>query len=282
MASTLDRLLAEADSLPLGNRAALGRVAALCSDPAASAEGVALEVGRDEAFAALLIRLANSAHSGSVSRVTDLRHAVARLGFRLVQGLAVAAPGLRLLDRPDDGLGLARLSLHRHAVRTGVAARMLAPAGVDPEDALAAGLLQNIGMNLMSVCARDLFRVELEVTATGQQLRDVEAVVFGFTHAELGGKLAGRWSYPLSLTTAILEHDAEEPTTPLAAVVQVADRLVREAGIGVEAPVEPSSAALDLACVADLEQARTRLRLLLDAQERFDTVVDAEALDGLR
>jgi HD-like signal output (HDOD) protein len=270
MASHLERLLEETESLPLGNRLALSRVAALCGDPSASAEGVALEAARDEGFAALLIRLANSAHSGSATRVSELRTAVARLGLRLVQSLAIASPGLRLLEGPNDGLIDARQALHRHAVRTGLAARMLAPSSVDAEETLVAGLLHNIGLNVISLCATDLFRVALDSAAAGRQLRDVEEIVLGWTHAELGAQLAVRWSYPVSLSTAILEHDAEEPTTTLAAVVHVADRLVRQAGIGVEAPLEPSRAALELACIGDLAQARARLQLLLEAQERFD------------
>jgi HD-like signal output (HDOD) protein len=277
MAPNLDRLLEEAESLPLGNRAALVRIAALCDDPAASAEGVALEAARDESFAALLIRLANSAHSGSATRVTELRTAVARLGLRLVQSLAVAAPGLRLLDRRHDGLDAARHELHRHAVRTGLGARLLAPAGVDPEDALVAGLLQNMGLNILSACAPDHFRLALDAAAAGRQMSDVEEIVFGFSHAELGGRLADRWSYPASLATAIREHDMDDPTSPLAAAVQVADRLVRRAGIGVEAPVDPSPGALALAQVGDLERASVALQLLLDAQERFDLHVDGIA-----
>jgi len=95
-------------------------------------------------------------------------------------------------------------------------------------------------------------------------------IVLGWTHADLGAELAGRWSYPLSLSTSIREHDLEEPSTALAAVVHVADRLMRPGGDRVEAPAEPSHAALALAGIGDLEQARACLQLLLDAQERFD------------
>ena len=90
----LEQLLERSDALPLGNRAALARIAALCDEASATAEGVALEAARDEGFAALLMKIANSAHSGSVRHISELRTAVTRLGFRLVQGLAVAAPGL--------------------------------------------------------------------------------------------------------------------------------------------------------------------------------------------
>ena len=92
-----DRLLEQGEELPLRNHAALGRVVTLCRDPNASARGVAIEAARDEAFAALLLRVANSAYSASVSRIGTLTQAVARVGFDLVQGLAVlsmGAPGL--------------------------------------------------------------------------------------------------------------------------------------------------------------------------------------------
>jgi len=260
----LGELLEQSESLPLGNRAALSRIASLCSDPSATAQGVALEAARDEGFAALLIRLANSAHSASLSRVSELTTAVARLGLRLVQGLAVAAPGLRLRAGPNDGLGPARIALHKHAVRTGLAARMLAPFGLDPEQALAAGLLHNVGLNVLSLCEPELFRLVLDGAP--------EEELLGFTHAELGARLAERWSYPPELVGAIREHDA--PTTELAAVVHVADRLVRLSGVGVEARLGPDPDALELAGVAELEPTRVRLQVLLDAQERFEDAVE--------
>jgi len=291
----LEQLLERSDALPLGNRAALARIAALCDEPSATAEGVALEAARDEGFAALLMKIANSAHSGSVRRISELRTAVTRLGFRLVQGLAVAAPGLRLLTGPNDGLGPARLELHRHAVRAGLAARSLAPAGVDPEHALTAGLLQNIGLNVVSLLEPASFGLLLDAGRSGYAFRDVELGLLGCTHAQLGAELARRWSYPPALCGAILEHDSEMPQTPLAAVVHVADRLVRNAGIGVEPKFDASPAALALAGVDDFASAVQRLQFLLDAQERFDAHMDhvtpapaglpagfAEAIEQLR
>jgi HD-like signal output (HDOD) protein len=259
----LERLLERSDTLPLGNRAALARIVALCDEDSATPAGIALEAARDEGFAALLMRLANSAESGSVTRVSELTTAVVRLGLRLVQGLALAAPGLRLLSGPNDSLGPARVELHRHAVRTGLAARLLAPDGVEPEQALAAGLLHNIGLNVLSLCEPQLF---------GAVVADIEAerAEVGFTHAELGARLAERWSYPTALVDAIHEHGSDAPTTQLAAVVHVADRLVRRAGIGIEPAVDPAPAALELARVANLAEAEERLEPLLAAQDRFD------------
>lgn len=247
MNDRLQRLLADANALPLGNQAALGRVASLCVDPGVDARTVAAEAALDESFAALLLRLANSAYSASTSRVGELPGAIARLGFRLVGGLAVAAPAMRLLVGPADDLAPARRSLHRHAVRTGLAARELASGPIDPEAALTAGLLHNLGLAVLSLHERVAARLLLEVGATGLQLGPAESRLLGFTHAELGARLAEQWSYPAELVTAIAEHDEAAPSSRLGALVHVADRLVRARGLGIEPRTEPSNRAFAVA-----------------------------------
>ncbi|HEY1370803.1 MAG TPA: HDOD domain-containing protein [Gaiellaceae bacterium] len=269
-----ERLVELALSLPLGNQAALARLAVLCDDPTVTAQGAALEAARDESFTALLLKLANSAHSMSVNRISDLPAAIARLGFRLVQGLAIAAPGLRLLAGPNDGLGPARHELHRHAVRVGLAARMLAPATVDPERALTAGLLHNLGLNVISLYSPTEFRLLLQAAERGEEIWPLEEELFGFSHAELGALLAERWSFPLTLVEAIRDHDSPNPANEFGWLVQVSDILVRSYGVGVEAPRELPNSLPEPAI--GLERAQHQLRTLLEAQDRLDARMDAE------
>jgi HD-like signal output (HDOD) protein len=245
------------------------RLAELCGEPTSTAQGVALEAARDESFSALLLKLANSASSARASRVADLTTAVARLGFRLVQGLALAAPGLRLLAGPRDGLEEQRREIHRHAVRTALAARMLAPAGVDAERALTAGLVHNVGLNVVALYEPHAFRALLDGAAAERPFREVEHDVLGFTHAELGGLIAERWSYPPELIEVIRGHDDPEPDTQLAAVLRLADLLVRWMGVGVEPIEEPSFETLGLVGI-DLDTARRLLQPVLEAQDRLD------------
>jgi HD-like signal output (HDOD) protein len=263
-----EELIERALSLPLGDQAALNRVASLCDEESASVGRIALDAGRDESFAALLLRMANSAHSASVSRVADLPTAIARLGLRRIQALALAAPGMRLLHGPADGLQHARHELHRHAIRVGVAARALAPSGVDPERALTAGILHNLGLNVVALYAPQEFRRLLAAAGRGEQLWPTEEPIFGFSHAELGAMLAERWSYPLDLVVAIRDHDNPHPETLLALTVQTADLLVRSLDVG----VEPPKALEDGAYLPglDLERAFARVEELVAAQDRFD------------
>jgi HD-like signal output (HDOD) protein len=267
-----DRLLEQGEELPLRNHAALGRVVTLCRDPSASARGIAVEAARDEAFAAVLLRVANSAYSASVSRIGTLTQAIARLGFDLVQGLAVLSmgtPGLGFTSLVKDERAEVMRELHRHSVRTGLVARTLAPADLDSEVALTAGLVHNIGLTVAILFAPKAFRQLQSAAAQGMQLNSVEVDILGFTHADLGAMLAERWSYPTDLVVAIREHDLPAPSSKLAALIQVADLAVRAVGIGLEPafPVSPDvarDAGVDLAAIAD------RLTPLLEAQERFE------------
>ena len=271
------RLVHSALSLPLGNQAALARVARLCAAPNATAQGIALEAARDESFAALLLRLANGAASMPARRVADLPNAVRRLGLSLVQALAVAAPGLRLLQGPADGLTPARHELHRHAVRVGLAARLLAPAGIDADQALTAGLLHNIGLNLISLYLPEEFRALLDAAARGEQLWPLEEELLGFTHSALGARLAEGWSYPDELVMAIRDHDSGCPENELGTVVELADVVVRAYGVGVESP-RPLPAVLPES-VTGLGRGESQLRTLLEAQDRFDARVDSEVIE---
>jgi HD-like signal output (HDOD) protein len=261
-----DEIVERAQTLPLGNLAALNRVARLCGEPTATPAGVALEAARDEAFAALLLRLANSAYSHSVSPIADLPRAVTRLGFGLVQGLALAAPGFRLLRGPADGLGQARRELHRHAVRLGLAAWTLADHTVDPDEALAAGLVHNLGLNVLSLAAPDILGRIVAGAQAGVSITEIEEEHLGFTHAELGGLVAERWSYPLSLVCAIRDHDVAEPASALGRLVRLCDLLARESGAGIE-PQVPDA-------LEGAEWARERLRPVFDAHGRVESRPD--------
>ncbi len=264
----IEELVERALALPVGDPASLLRVAELCEQTSSTPQLLALEAGHDEAFSALLLRAANSAASYSATRVADLPTAITRLGYQRVAALALASPGLRLLHGPADGLEGARHELHRHAIRVGLAARALAPEGVDHERALAAGLLHNLGLNVIAANAPDELRYLLEAPSRDEQFWEAEDWIFGFSHADLGALLAERWSYPLDLVVAIRDHDSPTPQTSLGALVQVCDVLVRRAGVGIEPERELPRHVLPPGF--DLEAAAERVADLVAAQDRFD------------
>ncbi|MEZ5100812.1 MAG: HDOD domain-containing protein [Thermoleophilia bacterium] len=256
-----ERLVDQALSLPLGNQAALSKVAEL-AESGAEVDDIVSQALLDEGFVAMLLRLANSAASASVTSINDLNTAISRLGLSLVGCLAISAPSLRLLAAPSDGLEEPRRELHRHGVLTGIVARELAEGGKEGDRALAAGLVHNVGLSVLSLHAKSGFKKLMAAAEQGDRLADVEAKLFGFTHAEVGTILAQAWQYPEELVAAIRDHDAPIPSSRLAAIVQIADLLVRERGIGIEARGEISGAALEVAGIARVDALEVGASLL--------------------
>lgn len=263
-----DALLERAMNLPMADQRTLWRIAELCRDPDTDAREVALQAQQDEGFAAMLMRLANSAWSASSTRIGDLPTAVSRLGMTFVESLAMATPGMRLAASGGWKYAGPRRKLHRHAVRTGLAARALAPRPLNPEEALVGGLVHNIGLSVIAVLEPDLFGELLDVADAGERLCLFEEERLGFTHAEIGALLAERWGYPTQHVAAIVDHD-HDGATGMAALVRIADLLGRDAGVGVEA-AEPIDLELAARAGVDLPAARARLAPLFDAEARRD------------
>jgi HD-like signal output (HDOD) protein len=125
------------------------RVRQVLSDDMVSPEKVVRVVGSEPALAARLLQLANSAAMNfSGKPVTDLRTAVARMGFNMVRSAAIAfamsqlknVDALKGLEKPLEVLWTrsASVAAMSHAV-----ARRLAKVNADT--ALLAGLLHGIG-----------------------------------------------------------------------------------------------------------------------------------------
>jgi HDOD domain len=123
--------------------------------------------------------------------------------------------------------------------------------------------VHNLGLNVLSMAAPDVFGVIVAGAQAGIPIAQIEEDRLGFTHAELGGLVAERWSYPLSLVCAIRDHDVAEPATALARLVRLGDLLARESGAGIE-PQEPAG-------LADADWARERVRPVFEAHSRVES-----------
>jgi HD-like signal output (HDOD) protein len=222
--------------IPISNPETLLQVSRLASEPEANVREVVSLVERDQGLATLLLRLANNSANPTLDLAIDVPRAVGRLGLQVVATMAASAVGLRILRlAPRDGVTAAREQLHLHGVNTGVTARLLART-VDREEALAVGLLHNVGLFAMSVAVPWAFRELLELLKQDVSFAQAEAEIFEISHAEFGALLADGWGLPAPLVTAIREHEDEAPASPLACTVRVADLMMRESGYGVQPP----------------------------------------------
>src|ERR1044072_3369982 len=128
----------------------VARVRTLADDPNGTTSDLVAVIESDEAFAANLLRYANSAAHPPPLRARTIRHAVTLLGRRALVRRALEAAPYRFLERFPGGAHLSRGQLHVHAVTVAAYAYTTADLrGAHTDTAHLAGLLHDVGKLLM-------------------------------------------------------------------------------------------------------------------------------------
>lgn len=215
------------------------RVMRMAEDPRSDAQAIARVIATDQAMAARVLKLANSAFYGLPRRVGTLSEAVVILGFRTIKNLAIAASTFELLNREIAGYWLQRGELWRHSLACAIGAQLIARRARLPvsEEAFVAGLLHDIGKVAIDLFVRAQFDQIME-RALQDRIPFVEAeqAVLGFNHAMAGGLIAEKWNLPPLLVSVIKYH--HQPSSapdrdPMISVVHLADLLSITMGIGI-------------------------------------------------
>ncbi|PJB96259.1 MAG: hypothetical protein CO080_03705 [Nitrospirae bacterium CG_4_9_14_0_8_um_filter_70_14] len=237
---TLDTLIAGSCDIPSAPPVVTDLMAAM-ANPMTDAQQIAAVIARDPTLVAQLLRVANSPFYGRRGQVASVEAAVMTLGFHAVRNLVVA---LSTRGVYGEFTGLTRtLWDHANAVAQASGAIAKHVGKISVEDALAAGLLHDLGMVLL--LRADPPGYEALVAGAGDviALAAAERARFGFDHGDAGAAVVLHWSLPESLVAVVgavhcLTRVAEEgaPVTRLAACVTLADGLCGERGL---APVGP-------------------------------------------
>ena len=157
----------------------------------------------DPVLAAELIRAANSAAFGARQEIKTLAQAVAHIGTEKACPILVAA-SLKRLFVVKTLHGVWNHSLEASQIAQSVA--KLSPC-VNPEEALPAGLVHDIGRLAASLPPEEFQRRPARLLAKGCTLSQVETALCGNTHSELGaralsaGTFRGTWSKPCDFIT---------------------------------------------------------------------------------
>lgn len=210
------------------------------ADPDASADDVANVVSKDPAVATNILRIVNSAYYGLQVRVSSVSLAISVMGFNMTKKVALKAAVFSVFGKRKEKIQhFDPLAFWRHAVYTGVAARVLGSnsavfAATHAEDIYIAGLLHDIGKIILMEKAAPRYLAMLRKSV--QQKRpetEVEQEDFGFTHSDVGSVLAIKWFLPEDLAIAIRYHHAPSRDPfhrSLSSLIHLADQLAWRAG----------------------------------------------------
>jgi putative nucleotidyltransferase with HDIG domain len=223
---TVDRPWALRDLPPFPQVALLVMDALARQD--ADTRRVSTLIEADSAFAAELLRIANSPLYGFTSRIESVRHAVVTLGLDAVRSLCTTV-ALRAFLKKSPRSPLMTKSW-RHSVATAVLAERVAQCkGLRGDDIYTAGLLHDIGR--LALLAAQPKEYNASVTAgSAAELIEKERGRFQMDHCEAGAILAGEWRFPDPLVAAVRDHhnpleDAATLSSAIAAGCAIADEL---------------------------------------------------------
>lgn len=233
-----EKLILDTIDIPSLSPVAL-RVLQLARQPGTSVNELERIISSDHAFAARILKIANSPYYGARS-IGTITAALNLIGFTTMSALVIGA-ATRDLYRKSDPFESA---LWEHSLGVSIAASLLAEATgkAKPEEALIAGLLHDVGKAVLN---QSIARAYAEVTAMAREgaysFNEAEIAVLGYDHGAVGGVVARSWRLPVSLEVAVEHHHARRlpeaaaaAQRDLCALVVVADMLCLRLGIGIK------------------------------------------------
>ena len=205
--------------------------------PYAATQAIADTIAMDIGMTAKILHIANSSFFGNGPAVSDPWVAVARLGLDTLRELISSTeiftpsdldPGILSLPEVTEYSCLVASLAHEMATRRGVSKEYV-------QQAYTAGLLHQIGRIILAQAFPKEFR-GAQLLAERKHISQVEAerLVFGTSHAEVGGYLLALWGLPQSLVDTVREFQNPLPPelrqTPLLSLLELATQLVSGEG----------------------------------------------------
>jgi len=236
--------------------ASLGRInealRALVNSEGSVSTQIAAIIRRDPSLTARLLRMVNSVYYGLSNSVSNIEEAIFFLGLRQIRELSMATPVIEEMSLFQTANGTEPLpwkELWAHSLGTAILTREILgalPITIDDDTDYLVGLLHNVGKVVMA----HAFPEELQEINRGTYdspadviRREIELI--GWDHARIGALFLERHKMSDEIVLAVQHHNRPSNAPRhqfFAAAVQVADCLVRHAGVhgGFEkvAPVE--------------------------------------------
>ncbi len=167
-------------------------------------------ISKDISMTAKIMQLVNSAFFGMPQHISNPSQAATLLGVDIIKALVLSVKIFSgFSNQMTDDLDLQRL--WNHSNRTSIIAKKIASAEkIDKiliDDVFMAGVLHDVGILVLAANMSDQYRRVLRLVATGKvTLAKAEQIIFGKTHAQVGGYLMGLWGLPDPIVEAIYFH----------------------------------------------------------------------------
>ncbi len=183
----------------------------LSHDPDSTTEEYSEIIELDPAITAQMLRLCNSSAFSFSRKITNVGDAVNLLGLQtvidFVRTLSVVGAFKGKATAFDS------VNFWKHCIAVGVVTKLLAEnpelggkLKIKGEDPFLAGMVHDIGKQVLGHFFNDMFIMVLEEMKSGKTMFDCENDVLGITHENVGEGLALKWQLPDNLIQIIGHH----------------------------------------------------------------------------
>lgn len=234
----ISRILKSIDTIP-AFPATGNKVAQLLNKADYSVLQVANVIKYDPSITANILKMANSAYFGSQHKISTINDAVMYLGQKNLLRAIQTAGISKYYKKGVSGYFDKATDLWEHSVAVALMSQILSKKITGEENATlyTASLLHDVGKIILGEFVRDeLKKITMLVAEQHMSFLEAEENVLGINHADLGGKIAEHWNFPIEIRDAISFHhrpdllEKEDKIMPW--IVYMADEACLMMGIG--------------------------------------------------
>jgi putative nucleotidyltransferase with HDIG domain len=234
----VDRILKSINTIP-AFPATGNKVAQLLNQVEYSIVQVANIIKFDPSITANILKMANSAYFSPLHRISSINDAVIYLGQQNLLRAIQTAGISKYYKKGSPGYFDKTTDLWEHCVAVALMSQILSKKITGKEDTTlyTAALLHDVGKIIMGEFVRDeMKKISVLVECQKMSFLEAEEEVLGINHADLGGKIAEYWNFPIEIGEAIRYHhrpdllEKEEKIMPW--IVYMADQACLMMGIG--------------------------------------------------
>lgn len=199
---------------------------------------VAEIIRRDPSLTARLLRLVNSVYYGLSTPVNSIEDAVFYLGVRQIRQLVMVTPIIEDFQKLAGNATFAWREFWQHCIATAILTREVISTLRAPSDEVdyVAGLVHDVGKIAMASACPDHFElIHQRREIANMTLLEREREILGMDHCEVGTLYLRSHNLPDALIDVARFHHTPERAahhSQLVAAVQIANLMVRHAGIG--------------------------------------------------
>jgi putative nucleotidyltransferase with HDIG domain len=209
----------------------------LISDLDSDTSKLAGIIESDQAIAAKVLKMANSAFYGMSGKISSIHQASLLLGYQTLGEIVTMAGAAGILTGNMPGYGYDSQELWQHSLSVAFTAKMIAEMKNKDviHEAHTAGLIHDVGKIILDrYVAENKDQIAAYMTQEEKTFLDAERHFFGFDHAEIASEICQTWKIPEKITLAIRCHHQPSMSNgdKLSYILHMADSIATMGGIG--------------------------------------------------